>query len=78
MDGVAQVTVSGAEQPAVRVRVDPVALAAMGVSLEDVRTAIANANALGPLGTFDGGNARRHHRHQRPAAHGRTTTIRWW
>ena len=26
----------------------------MGVSMEDVRTAIANANAVGPLGTFDG------------------------
>ena len=26
----------------------------MGVSMEDVRTAIANANAAGPLGTFDG------------------------
>ncbi len=30
------------------------ALAAMGVSLEDVRTAIANSNAVGPLGSFDG------------------------
>ena len=47
-------TVGGAEQPAIRVRVDPARLAAMGVSMEDVRTAIANANAVGPLGTFDG------------------------
>jgi hydrophobe/amphiphile efflux-1 (HAE1) family protein len=54
VDGVADVTVSGAEQPAVRVRVDPVAIASMGISMEDVRTAIANANATGPLGTFDG------------------------
>ena len=54
VDGVAEVTVTGAEQPAIRVRVDPSRLAAMGVSLEDVRTAIANANAVGPLGTFDG------------------------
>ena len=52
--GVAEVSVSGAEQPAVRVRVNPVALASMGVSMEDVRTAIVNANAAGPLGTFDG------------------------
>jgi multidrug efflux pump len=52
--GVADVSVSGAEQPAVRVRVNPVALASMGVSMEDVRTAIVNANAAGPLGTFDG------------------------
>ena len=54
VDGVAEVTVNGAEQPAIRVRVNPVAIASMGVSLEDVRTAIANANSLSPLGTFDG------------------------
>jgi hydrophobe/amphiphile efflux-1 (HAE1) family protein len=54
VDGVADVTVAGAEQPAVRVRVDPARLAAMGVSMENVRTAIANANAVGPLGAFDG------------------------
>ena len=54
VDGVADVTVAGSEQPALRVRVDPNRLAAMGVALEDVRTAIANANALGPLGSFDG------------------------
>jgi multidrug efflux pump len=54
ISGVADVSVSGAEQPAVRVRVNPVALASMGVSMEDVRLAIVNANAAGPLGTFDG------------------------
>jgi multidrug efflux pump len=54
VDGVADVTVAGSEQPAIRVRVDPTRLAAMGVGLEDVRTAIANANAVGPLGSFDG------------------------
>jgi multidrug efflux pump subunit AcrB len=54
VDGVADVTVSGAEQPAVRVRVDPGALAAMGIGLEDVRNAIANTNAAGPVGIFDG------------------------
>ena len=52
--GVAQVDVNGAEQPAIRVRVDPNAVASMGISLEDVRAAIVNANATGPLGTFDG------------------------
>jgi multidrug efflux pump len=52
--GVADVTVAGSEQPAVRVRVDPARLAAMGLNLEDVRTAISNSNAMGPLGTFDG------------------------
>ena len=54
MDGVAEVNVSGAEQPALRVRVNPVALASMGLSMEDVRTAIANGNAIGPVGEFDG------------------------
>src|SRR5262249_10133655 len=54
IEGVAEVTVTGAEQPAVRVRVDPVALASMGLALEDVRTAIANTNAVGPIGAFNG------------------------
>ena len=54
VDGVADVTVAGSEQPAIRVRVDPTRLAAMGVSMEQVRTAIANSNAVGPLGAFDG------------------------
>src|SRR5262249_9791398 len=53
VDGVAEVTVSGAEQPSIRVRVNPVAIAAMGINLEDVRLAIINANAAGPLGAFD-------------------------
>ncbi len=30
----------------------------MGLSLEDVRIAIVNANAVGPLGVFDGNSAR--------------------
>jgi multidrug efflux pump len=54
IDGVADVTVAGSEQPAIRVRVDPARLASIGVSSEDVRTAISNANALGPLGSFEG------------------------
>jgi hydrophobe/amphiphile efflux-1 (HAE1) family protein len=53
VDGVAQVSVSGAEQPAIRIRVNPVAIASMGINLEDVRLAIVNANATGPLGVFD-------------------------
>jgi multidrug efflux pump len=53
LDGVAEATVNGAEQPAIRVRVNPVAIASMGLSMEDVRLAIINANAAGPLGLFD-------------------------
>ncbi|HZS63610.1 MAG TPA: efflux RND transporter permease subunit [Xanthobacteraceae bacterium] len=54
VEGVGDVTVSGAEQPAIRVQVNPAALASAGVSMEQVRTAISGANALGPLGAFDG------------------------
>ncbi len=55
VEGVAEVTVSGAEQPAIRVRLDPARLAAMGLSLDAVRTAIANANVSAPIGSFEGG-----------------------
>ena len=54
IEGVADVTVSGAEQPAIRVEVDPMVIAASGISLEQVRTAIANGAALGPVGMFEG------------------------
>src|SRR5262249_49771862 len=54
VQGVADVTVAGSEQPAVRVRVDPGRLANMGVSLEDVRAAISNSHAAGPLASLDG------------------------
>ncbi len=54
VDGVGEVTVSGADQPAVRVRLDPDRLAAMGLSLDTVRTAIVNAAPLGPVGSIDG------------------------
>jgi len=59
VDGVAEVTVNGAEQPAVRIRVDPGAIASMGVNMEDVRAAVSNANSTSPLGTFDGPNLAR-------------------
>ncbi|HET6309037.1 MAG TPA: efflux RND transporter permease subunit, partial [Rhodopila sp.] len=52
--GVAQVTINGAEKPAVRVRLDPMRLAATGLSGQDVYTAIRNANVLQPLGGFEG------------------------
>lgn len=52
--GVAQVIVSGAEQPAIRVTADPLRLAAMGVSFDQLRTTIANANSFQALGSIDG------------------------
>ena len=54
LDGVGKVTVEGGMRPAVRVRVDPARLAAYGISMEDIRTAIANANTNGAKGGFDG------------------------
>ena len=54
IEGVSDVTVNGSEQPAIRIRVNPIAIASMGVSMEDVRTAVVNANAAGPAGFFDG------------------------
>ena len=54
IDGVAQVQVNGAEQPAVRVRLDPAALKAAGLSSQDVYNAIRNANVNGPIGSFSG------------------------
>jgi multidrug efflux pump len=52
--GTAQVSLAGAEQPAVRVAVDPAAATAAGVSLEQVRTAITRANVTQPTGRIEG------------------------
>jgi len=54
IDGVGKVTVQGNMRPAVRVRVDPARLAAYGLSMEDVRTAVSAANVNGAKGGFDG------------------------
>ena len=54
VDGVAEVDVSGAEQPAIRVRVNPRLLASMGLSLEEVRSAIEAANTVAPVGSVEG------------------------
>jgi len=53
--GVGEVNVSGADQPAVRIALNPVALSNAGVSTDDVRAAIVAANPLGPVGIFEGG-----------------------
>ena len=52
--GVGLVTIEGNQKPAVRVQVDPAATAAQGLSLEDVRTALTQANVDAPKGSFDG------------------------
>jgi multidrug efflux pump len=52
--GVGDATVSGADQPAVRVSLNPVALSNAGIATDDVRLAIINSNPLGPVGIFNG------------------------
>ncbi len=54
VEGVGQVTVGGAQQPAVRVRVDPRALAGVGLTMADVRNAIGRATAHSPKGVLSG------------------------
>jgi len=54
LPGVGLVTLSGGQRPAVRVQVNPRALAANGLGLEDVRIAIAGANVNQAKGSFDG------------------------
>jgi multidrug efflux pump len=54
ISGVGLVSLSGGQRPAVRVRVNPRQLASYGLSLEDVRTAVANANVNIAKGSFDG------------------------
>ena len=52
--GVGEATVSGADQPAIRVQLNPGALSTAGIASDDVRNAIVNANAIGPVGAFNG------------------------
>jgi multidrug efflux pump len=54
VSGVGLVTIGGGQKPAVRVQVDPVALAGTDLTVEDVRTAIAAANVNQPKGNLDG------------------------
>ncbi len=54
VSGVGLVTIGGGQKPAVRVQVDPEKLAGAGLSLEDVRTALAAANVNQPKGNLDG------------------------
>lgn len=55
VDGVGQVYVAGAALPAVRIELNPYALAKYRIGLEDVRAALASANANSPKGTIDDG-----------------------
>jgi hydrophobe/amphiphile efflux-1 (HAE1) family protein len=52
--GVASVLVGGQQKPAIRVQIDPARLAAMGMTLEDVRSVLSNATVNSPKGSIDG------------------------
>ncbi|MDP2746713.1 MdtB/MuxB family multidrug efflux RND transporter permease subunit [Pseudomonas sp.] len=52
--GVGLVTLAGGQRPAVRLRVNPEALASYGLNLSDVRTLITASNVNQPKGNFDG------------------------
>jgi multidrug efflux pump len=54
LPGVGLVSLSGGQRPAVRIQANPTALASYGLSLEDLRTALNNANVNQAKGTFDG------------------------
>ena len=52
--GVSQVSIGGQQKPAVRIEADPARLAAMGLSLEDVRGGLESASVNAPKGSIDG------------------------
>ncbi|MFZ1608547.1 MAG: efflux RND transporter permease subunit, partial [Rhodoferax sp.] len=52
--GVGLVSIAGGRRPAVRIQANPTALAALGLSLDDVRNAIGAANVNQAKGSFDG------------------------
>jgi hydrophobe/amphiphile efflux-1 (HAE1) family protein len=52
--GVGLVDFHGEQKPAIRVQVNPTAVAALGLSLEDIRAALASATVNAPKGTLDG------------------------
>jgi len=54
ISGVSQVVIGGQQKRAVRVQVDPAKLAAMGMTLEDVRNTLVNATVDSPTGIFTG------------------------
>ena len=54
LPGVGLVSISGGQRPAVRIQANPVALSAYGLTLETLRTGIANANINEAKGSFDG------------------------
>jgi hydrophobe/amphiphile efflux-1 (HAE1) family protein len=54
ISGVSQVAIGGQQKPAIRIDVDPAKLAAMGMTLEDVRNTLTQATVNSPKGSIDG------------------------
>ena len=54
ISGVGMVSIAGGQRPAVRIRINPEALASYGLSLADVRTLVTSSNVNQPKGNFDG------------------------
>lgn len=54
VDGVSQANINGASKPAVRIRINPSALALSGLGMEDIRQAVASSNLRLPKGGIDG------------------------
>src|SRR3984885_1232208 len=54
VNGVGLVSIAGGQRPALRIQVNPRALAAYGLAIDDIRTDIANQNTDLPKGNFDG------------------------
>jgi hydrophobe/amphiphile efflux-1 (HAE1) family protein len=54
VEGVSQVFISGSAKDAIRVQVNPAALASLNMSLEDVRTVLGQVNVDSPKGSFEG------------------------
>jgi len=54
LPGVAQVNINGRKKYAVRVRVNPEALTARNLTVDDIANALRNANANSPIGTLEG------------------------
>ncbi|WP_448188033.1 multidrug efflux RND transporter permease subunit [Azospirillum sp. sgz301742] len=54
VDGVGYVGIEGGLRPAVRVQINPATVAGLGLTMEDVRTTITQANVNAPKGSFDG------------------------
>jgi multidrug efflux pump len=54
LSGVGLVSISGGQKPAVRIQANPASLSTDGLTLEDVRTAVAASNVNAAKGSFDG------------------------